>query len=386
MTTQITSTGFERDRLDAIFAGYQAAMRAIFGADINVDPDSLDGQMLGIFAEGISNEDQLAEAVYNSFNPSLSFGHGLSRLVQINGIRRIAGAYSSVIVTFTGVANTVIPSGTLVSQETTQTKFSTAADATIGAGGTVSVACLATEIGAIVAPAGSITKVVTPMYGVNAVTNALAATQGRNEETDEELRIRRVHSVAIASQSLGDSLDASLLNVTNVTAAKVFENFTQSTDSNGMPPHSICCIVKGGADSEIAQAIWIAKSLGATQYGNSSGLATDSIGRTHTVIFSRPVVVPIFVHITISVRAGYPTTAVSDIKAAIVAWGLKNESIGDEVILSRIYEPINTVAGFAVNSLTIGTSDGSTSAANIAMAFDHIASFDAANITITVTG
>ena len=151
MTTQITSTGFERDRLDVIFASYQAAMRAIFGADINVDPDSLDGQMLGIFAEGISNEDQLAEAVYNSFNPSLSFGAGLSRLVQINGIRRIAGAYSSVIVTFTGVANTVIPSGTLVSQDTVQTKFSTTADATIGAGGTVSVACLATEFGAIIA-------------------------------------------------------------------------------------------------------------------------------------------------------------------------------------------------------------------------------------------
>lgn len=386
MTTQITSTGFERDRLDAIFASYQAAMRAIFGADINVDPDSLDGQMLGIFAEGISNEDQLAEAVYNSFNPSLSFGAGLSRLVQINGIRRIAGAYSSVIVTFSGVPNTVIPSGTLVSQDTVQTKFSTAADATIGAGGTVSVACLATEFGAIAAPAGSITKVVTPMYGVTAVTNALAATQGRNEETDEELRLRRTHSVAIASQSLGDSLDAGILNVPNVTAGKVFENFTNSTDVNGMPAHSICCIVKGGSDNDIAQAIWTNKPLGATEYGNTTGIATDIKGRSHTVSFSRPVVVPIYVSMNISARTGYPTTALTDIKAAIVAWGLLNEGIGDEVILSRLYEPINTVAGFAVNSLNIGTAAGATYPANIALAFDHIASFDAANITISVTG
>lgn len=385
MTTQLTSAGFQRDGLDVILAKYQAAMIAIFGPSINIDPDTQDGQMLGIFSEGISNEDQLAEAVYNSFNPSLATGSGLSRLVQLNGISRIAGAYSSGLVQFAGIANTVIPANTLVSNPVTQEQFYTATDATIGDNGTVLVACIATVMGAISAPVGSITKLVTPQFGITSATNLTAFTIGRLEETDSQLRVRRSKSVAIASQSLVDSLLAGLLQIENVIHAEVFENYTELTDANGLPPHSVCCIVYGGSDTDVSQVIWNLKSMGVTLFGTSQGVAIDSKGRSHTIIFSRPTSVPIYVSMTIVKKDGYPSTAPDDIKAAIVAWGNANQSIGEEVMYSRLYEPINSIAGFSVSSLAVGRSKSALAGANIALSYSEIASFDVVNIEIIVS-
>lgn len=384
MTTQLTSAGFQRDGLDVILAKYQAAMIAIFGPSINIDPDTLDGQMLGIFAEGISNEDQLAEAVYNSFNPSLATGSGLSRLVQLNGINRIAGAYSTGLATFTGIANTVIPSGTLISNPSTQDQFSTVADATIGAGGAVTVAIICTVMGAVSAPANSLTKLVTPQFGVTSVTNLSDITIGRAQETDSELRIRRAKSVAIASQSLVNSLEGGLLAVPNVTNCVVFENSSDAVDANGLPPHSVCCIVSGGSDSDIAQMIWLLKSLGVTLFGTSSSVAIDAKGRSHSISFSRPIDVPVHIAINITKKDGYPSTAPDDIANAIVAWGLANQSIGEEVIYSRLYEPINSVLGFSVSSLAIGRSSEAMQASNIVLSYSELASFSVANIAITV--
>ena len=86
----VTATGFTRTRLDERLDDLVARAKAIIGNDIDVDQESLDGQLLGIFAESISNLDQLAEDVYQSFNPQSASGLALSRLVQLNGIRRTA--------------------------------------------------------------------------------------------------------------------------------------------------------------------------------------------------------------------------------------------------------------------------------------------------------
>lgn len=386
MTTQLTSTGFQRDGLDVTLAALQAAAQTIFGTDINVDSDSPDGQLLGVFAGAKSDLDQLLESIYNNFNPNNATGLGLSRLVQLNGIKRIAGAYSVDNVTFSGIENTVISSGFLIANPDTQYQFETQADATIDSTGTVTVAVKCTVMGDVSIAAGTITKLVNAQYGVTSVTNLGTGSAGRAEETDAELRIRRLKCVAVASQGLADSVLAGLLNDSNVTLATVVENRTDSEDANGLPPHSICAVVLGDTDDNVAQIIWDTISCGCTWYGNTTGTATDIKSHDHTVAFSRPVKVPIYVEMTIAKRTGYPNTAVSDIQTAMVDWGASNQDIGEEVIYSRLYEPINSIAGFAVTSLKIGTSATSLVQTNLELAYDELAVFSAANITITVTG
>lgn len=383
--TALTSTGFTRSRLDERLAQLKEAMRAIFGEEINLDPDTIDGQTLGIYAESISNLDQLAEDTYQGGRPSSASGVHLSRIVQYNGIRRKGGTYSIVPVRCGGTAGTLILANSLVTDPSGTTVFKTLEDATIGGGGTVDVDCQAATKGAVVAAAGTLTKIGTPTYGWQTVTNPTDAIPGTDEETDEALRQRRAASTATPSQAVIDAIHGAILNITDVTQARVFENDQDEVDGDGLPPHSIYCVVEGGADADIAQAIWIRKTAGTTMVGDESVVAYDSQGGPHTVKFSRPQDVNVYVTVNLTTRTGWPTDGLQRIKDALVAWGLAEQQIGEELIHSRLYSPVNTVPGFSIDSLYIGTSPTPSGTSNITVPFDGLARLDSSRITVNVT-
>lgn len=383
--TQLTSQGFTRSRLDERLAALQAAVQAIFGNDINLDPDSIDGQTLGIFAESTSNLDQLAEDVYHSFNPQSATGVALSRLVQLNGIRRIEGTYSTATIRCVGSEGTVIPAGSLVKSTATNATFATLVDTTIDGTGQVDIAAQASVKGAVLAPAGTLTKIDTPLYGWQTATNIIDAVPGRDEETDEQLRIRRKASTSTPAQSIVDGIYGSLSNISDVIQALVLENPLDAVDANGLPPHSIYCVVNGGTVQTILDTIWLKKSAGSTLVGTTSGTVTDSMGNPHTVKFSRPGPVNVYVTVNLHSKTGWPTDGAARIKAALVAWALANQSIGEEVIQSRLFDAVNSVPGHSVDSLYIGTSAGPTGSANIVVPFDGLAVFDTARIVVNVS-
>lgn len=380
--TALTSQGFSRSRLDERLAALQTAVQAIFGTDIDLSADSMDGQTLGIFAESVSNLDQLAEDVYHSFNPQSATGVALSRLVQLNGIRRIEGTYSTVTLRCVGQQGTIIPAGSLVKSTATNATFQTLADATIDGTGQVDVAAQASVKGATLAPTGTLTKIDTPIYGWQTVTNLADAVPGRDEETDEELRLRRRASTSTPAQSIVDGVYGSLSNIPDVIQALVLENPLDTVDGNGLPPHSLYCVVNGGTVQDILDTIWLKKSAGSTLVGTTSGTVTDSMGNPHTVKFSRPGPVNVYVVVNLHMKAGWPTDGVARIQAALVAWALANQSIGEEVIQSRLYDPVNSIPGHSIDSLYIGTAPAPGGTANIAVPFDGLAVFDTARIVV----
>lgn len=382
--TAVTPQGFVRTRLDERLAQLQDAMRAIFGPDINLDPDTVDGQTLGIFAESISNLDQLAEAVYLGFNPQTASDVFLSRLVQLNGIRRIPGAYSTVTLTCGGTQGTTIPAGSLVKHAATGATFQTMADAVIGGSGTVDVAAQATSYGPTQAPAGTLTKIDTPLYGWQTVTNAADAIPGRFEETDEQLRVRRALSTATPAQSIVDSIYGAIANLPQVRAVKVWENPTHEVDALGLPPHSIYTVVEGGTDAEIGQMLWLKKTAGTTLVGTTAVAAIDTMGNPHDMKFSRPAYTDVFVTVNLSLRPGWPSDGEARIKQAIVDWALANQDIGEEVTQSRLYDPVNSVPGHSVSALLISAAANPTQSANIPVAFDGLARFDTGRIVVSI--
>lgn len=383
--TQLTAQGFTRTRLDERLSQLQDAMRAIFGPNINLDPDTMDGQTLGIFAESTSNLDQLAEDVYHSFNPQSATGVALSRLVQLNGIRRIEGTYSTATLRCVGSQGTVIPAGSLVKSTATNATFETIAEATIPAGGQIDVAARSSVKGAVLAPAGTLTKIDTPIYGWQTATNVLDATPGRDEETDEKLRLRRRKSTATTAVGIIDALRGYLNNLPSVIQAEVFENESDTANANGQPPHSIYCVVEGGANQDIFDAIWLKKGSGCTQVGTTVGTSYDSRGNPHTMKFSRPTSVNVYVTVNLHTRPGWPTDGAQRIKDALTAWAVANQSIGEEVIQSRLFDPINSIPGHSIDSLYIGTAAGPTGTANIAVPFDGLSRFDSSRIVVNVT-
>lgn len=382
--TQLTSQGFTRTRLDERLTALQEAMRAIFGPTLNLDPDTMDGQALGIYAESISNLDQLAEDVYHSFNPQSATGVALSRLVQLNGIRRIEGTYSTVTLRCVGSQGTVIPAGSLVKSTATNATFETTEEAVIPASGEIDIAARSAVKGALLAPAGTLTKIDTPIFGWQTATNLLDAAPGRNEETDEQLRLRRRASTSTPGQAIVDAMYGALTNIPEVRQAKVYENDQDIIDANGLPPHSIYCIVEGGADTDILDTIWLKKTAGTTTHGTTAGQVTDSMGNPHTLNFSRPTDVNVWVTVNLHPRPGWPTDGAQRITNALTAWAVANQSIGEEVIHSRLFDPVNSIPGHSIDSLYIGTAANPAGTANIAVPFDGLARFDSTRIVVNV--
>jgi len=236
--------------------------------------------------------------------------------------------------------------------------------------------------------ANTINTILTPVLGWDSVTNILAASAGRLLETDEELRLRFRNTKFERASNILDSLYAALLNVDGVEEVAIYENDTNVTDSNGVPPHSFLPVVLGGSSQLIAEAIWLNKPMGISSQGNTVISITDSQGFPHDIGLERPNPVTVYVELTINTAAEsnfvFPGNGVDLIKDAILAYAKDNFGVGDDVIYSRLYTPINSVEGFQIDSLFIGTSPSPVGVANISVDFNAIASFEAVNISVTV--
>ncbi len=384
--TQLSATGLYRSRLDERLAQLKEEVRAVFGQDINLDADTTDGQTLGIFAEAISNLDQLIEDVYHSFNPSSATGAALSRLVQLNGIRRIGGSYSTCDVLCVGQDGTIIPAGSLIKSASTNATFASTTEVAIDSSGQALVPCRAVAIGAVLAPAATLTKIDTPIYGWQSASNPSDAIVGRDEESDEQLRVRRKLSTATPAQSILEGVYGALANLPQVRQAKVYENDQDTVQPvTGLPPHSMYCVVEGGLLQDIANMIWLKKTAGTTLVGRVTQTVTDSMGSAHTMRFSRPSDTLVHVSLVVSPRSGWPPDGAQRIKTALCAWAASHQEIGGEVIQSRLFDALNTVPAHSVTSLSIGTAAGPSSPANIAVPFDGLARFDPGRISVVVT-
>lgn len=223
-----------------------------------------------------------------------------------------------------------------------------------------------------------------PISGWDSIINPVAATTGRLVETDAELRERFRNSKFFQSQNILEALLDALRNVEGVTDVVVYENDTDAVNINGVPAHSFLPIVLGGLPSDIGNSIWENKPTGIRSTGNTTVQVADSQGFLHSISYKRPTEVPIYVKASISNVDGVAGDAVALIRQNIEDFGKGTYFIGDDVIYSRFYTPINAVPGHMVNSLFIGTSPNPTGTSNIVIPFDAVAVFLPANIQVTL--
>jgi uncharacterized phage protein gp47/JayE len=229
----------------------------------------------------------------------------------------------------------------------------------------------------------TITEITTPILGWDSVTNPIAASPGRLEETDEELRIRFRNTKFERATNTLDAIYSAIVGVSNVQDVVIYENDTDITDGNGVPGHSFLPIVLGGLSTDIANAIWENKPIGILSYGNTTVSISDIQGFPHDISFSRPDGIVIYISIDLTTDASYPANGDSLMKQALIDYFIAQFSIGDDVIYSRLYTPINSIPGHEVNSLTIGIAPAPVGMVNIPIAFDEIASLNDVNIVIT---
>ena len=384
----IDSTGIHVPNYDAILAELQANYRGIFGADVYLDADSQEGQLVAMFALALYDANQFAASVYRAFSPQTAQGAGLSRMVKVNGIARLAASYSTVDVTLGGTAGTIITSG--VVEDVAGQKWNLPATVTIPVAGTITVPATAQEAGAVQAAAGDVNAIATPTRGWQSVTNTAAAAPGADVESDATLRARQRVSTALPSRTVLEGIVGAVASLSGVSRFKGYENDTGSTDGDGIPAHALAIVVEGGGTDEIAAAIAAKKTPGSPTYGTTSATVTDVYGMPYTINFFRSTNVDVVAEIEITARAGYVSTTGDAIKANLAAY-LNGLDIGEDVLLSKLYTPINaaepdsTRRTFDVTSLAIAESGGTPAASNVAIAFNEVAMGDVSNITLTVS-
>lgn len=383
---EVTENGISAPSYEEILTYLQGEARRIFGEDINLDADTQDGQLIAIFSAAINDVNSQAIATYNSFSPLTAKGIALDNAVAVNGVKRQQATASQVDLEIVGQAGTTIINGVAI--DNFENRWLLPAQVVIPVEGEITVTAEAEELGAIEATPGTITKIGTPTLGWQSVTNPSSAAVGVAVETDNQLRERQTKSTALPSVALWDGILASLLNLEGVTRVSGINNDTDQTDSNGIPAHTIAMIVEGGQVDEIGETIFLKKCEGTGTFGDVETTYIDDYGFPNQIRFSRPTIVPIYVTLTIDPAADYISSVAGEIKQRIVDY-INSLAIGTSVNISRVLaSAISSCPGvdtrFDVESIVMGTSAGSQTAASIPIKWNEAAMCELENVTVTV--
>lgn len=328
--------GLEVATASELTASLTTGLQGIYGADINVDQNSEDGQFIDIVTQMAVDIRELAVNVNAGMDPDQAQGAILDQRVALNNIQRQGGTYTQqpidIVVTQTvplqgldSSANDPLGTGYTI-QDGNGNKFILLDSATLTAGTHANIIFRAQAIGAVNLPINTITNPVTIIPGVASVNNSSAAISiGQNQETDPQLRTRRQSSVANSSTGYANGLEGALGNILGVTAAKVYQNRTGSVDANGIPAHGVWIIVNGGADSDIGNLIYQKINDGPTMRGNVSYSITTISGALFVALFDRPSAVNLWLKFSIQTTTpnySFDQTSIKNYIAENLTYGI----------------------------------------------------------------
>ena len=85
---------------------------------------------------------------------------------------------------------------------------------------------------------------------------------------------------------------------------------------------------------------------------------------------------------SLTTQPDFPANGIQLIKQAIIEWFNNSINVRDDIHYSRLFEPINTVRGFAVRNLKLGIKGGTLSSEDVIIAQNEIATISAEDIII----
>ena len=365
---RITESGIEPTDMTGYTERLETVFRQALGSDLNLAPETPQGQLIGVLALVFSEIDELAVHVANGLNIHHAGRRQIDDYGTLLTIPRIAGELSTVTATLTGTPGTIVPAGSQAGTEAGAV-FATEAMAVIGGSRSIDVFMRATEPGPLLAPADELMTIVTPIAGWAGVTNAGDAKPGRLAEADSEYRRRYHGEVAVHARDAGEAIRARVLSQPGATDCVVIDNSTEAAvtmQSVEIGSHAILVIVDGGADEDVAAAIAATRPAGTPTVGDVS------VDVVHERDFAIPIhfrrVDPIRLSIAVSLRIGrqFRSDGVAVIRNNITRWflglwpdpgpGLFDQSglqIGESLDLERLRTPINAVPGHSIESLTV---------------------------------
>jgi uncharacterized phage protein gp47/JayE len=386
LSATVTADGITAPPYADIYQSLQATFQGIYGTDAYIDPDSQDGQLLAAFAKAISDSNDTAIAVYNSFSPATSQGAALSNNVKLNGVARAVPTKGSVLQRVVGQVGAEITDGVVGDGLNT---WLLPTPLVRPPAGQIDVTATAAKDGAITALIGTITTMVNPQLGWQSTTNLAEATPGAPVETDAALRRRQTVSTALPSRTVLDGIVGGIAGIDGVTQVRGYENDTDTTDANGLLPHSTALVVLGGDALDIATLYLNKKTPGANTNGTTVQAVISSSGIPYNIRFYIPTRPRITMAVTVKGLSGYTSAITAQIKQALADY-VNALGIGKRIDWGRLFLPAQLYGApasltFEVNVLTLAKFPAANTAADVEIAFNEMASLVVADIVLTVT-
>ena len=304
-TPSFTFEGLDIRTLAEVAQELRDGYREIYGSDINLEDSTPDGQRVGIEAKAIADIEEFLLNLYNQMDADLAFGEWLNKLIKFSGIQRKPATRSTVEIDVVTDRSLTLPTNYTLEDDLGQ-EWIVTADVALPLG-TTSVTFVAKVFGAVLADANTITTQSDVVLGVVSVTNPLAAVAGLDEETDEELRIRRAKSIEKPAYSTVGGLYARLSDLSSVTDVVVEENDEDTNDPiRNLTAHTIWCIVEGGESTDIVETIAKNRTAGIRTKGSQTGIYVEVLTRPdgsdfeieHVINYDRPTDVDVYITLT----------------------------------------------------------------------------------------
>ncbi|WP_447867559.1 baseplate J/gp47 family protein [Rahnella bonaserana] len=396
-TITFADTGITLPAGSDILAGRMADINDAFGGGVNQSLTTPQGQIAQSDSAIIEDKNANIAEIVNQVNPDYSSGRWQDAIGRIYFMDRIAAVGTVVTGTCVGLVGTVIPIGSQA-QDNSGYIYSSITEGVIAETGTVDVDFQCVTTGPIACPAGTLTTIYRSVYGWDSVTNTDAGTLGVDVESRADFEFRRKNSVAANAVNSPQSIYAAVLAVDGVLDAYVIDNPLGSAVLEGSTNYSVAAnsvyvAVVGGAEADIAAAIWSKKSLGCNYNGNTSYTVYDDNyidpKPAYAVTWQTPTAVPIYFTVQIEDNPSLPGNIISLVQAAVINAfngddGGARARIGSTIYAGRYYAPVfNTNSNVNIQSITLGvTSPGTSTSAT--MGIDQRPTLDASNITVTL--
>ena len=340
---------FRFDAISGPIAGTKAQImndlitmsKVSFGSEFVIEQGTEWYSFLDVLAHSLADAAGSTLQLYNSLNVNNATGATLDALCALIGITRKGATDASVVIKCTpkpsATAQLYVPAGTILQDSNGNLWRNKDASAQVTGQNSVDVIFYSDMDDSVhtLVEANSTWHVMSTseMSTQFTYTNENASTDGEDVESDGQLRYRYTKSQHKQSIGTMDALRAKLLEIPEVSYARIYENTTnQNLDSQGIPHHGIWVVVdtsshipstwndtasyegsKDVLDIKIAQTILLNKSLGCaigtgpTAAGYEDGYGTIECNLlandygygnsgTYTIYFTRAKALNIFVY------------------------------------------------------------------------------------------
>jgi hypothetical protein len=395
---QITPTGVVVPSAVDIRTGILADTNAAFGGDLDVvTPSTPQAYLADNLTDNLMDSNAAIANLIAMIDPATSEGRFQDGIGRIYFFDR-KGATSSVVQALcTGQPGLVMPAGQLA-QDADGNLWISDNPATFDGLGQATIQFSCQTKGPIELGIGALTKIAQLFPGWDAITNLAPAIIGSNVESRGAFETRRQESIAKNGRGTVPAIRAEVWGVDGVLDVFAYDNFTNAAILYGatnysIKPHSIYVAVVGGANDDIAQAIWRKKDGGCDLNGNTSVVVQDTDGYSYpypqyTITFNRPTSTPVKFSVQIANSTALPSTIIQDVKTAITQTftgenGAQRARIGGKIFASNFYAAVAQISS-AVSIIQIKVGLSTANLDSIDIGIDQYPTIDDADIAVTL--